>query len=114
MKKKRDFHIPGRGSENIYERELLSELETVKMAMETAYSNFSYVVEPELIDCCIYEIKAVSLRYKFILDKVKSLDAGAAKACMDIKDIKNIPAEDKMGENIKTMEKDKDMEEMIS
>lgn len=54
--------------------ELLRELEAAKNAMDTAYANLAYVVEPELIDCCIYELNAVQLRYKFILSQVKNID----------------------------------------
>ena len=55
-------------------QELLRELEAAKNAMDTAYANLSYVVEPELIDCCIYELNAVQLRYKFILSQVKDIE----------------------------------------
>ena len=55
--------------------ELLRELEATKNALDTAYANLSYVIEPELIDCCIYELNAVQLRYKFILSQVKNCEA---------------------------------------
>lgn len=55
-------------------QELLRELEAAKNAMDTAYANLSYVVEPDLIDCCIYELNAVQLRYKFILSQVKKVE----------------------------------------
>lgn len=60
---------------DLHREELLRELEATKNAMETAYANLSYVVEPELIDCCIYELNAVQLRYKFILSQVKDYEA---------------------------------------
>lgn len=53
-------------------RQLLEELRETKNALDTAYANLSYVVEPELIDCCIYELNAIQLRYKFILSQVKN------------------------------------------
>lgn len=53
-------------------KQLLEELRETKNAMDTAYANLSYVVEPELIDCCIYELNAIQLRYKFILSQVKN------------------------------------------
>ena len=53
-------------------RQLVEELRETKNAMDTAYANLSYVVEPELIDCCIYELNAIQLRYKFILSQVKN------------------------------------------
>ena len=37
---------------------LLQEIEKVKLEMETAYSNFQNVMDPDLIDCCIYESNA--------------------------------------------------------
>ena len=51
--------------------QLLEDLRETKNALDTAYANLSYVVEPELIDCCIYELNAIQLRYKFILSQVK-------------------------------------------
>lgn len=60
---------------NPQREELLRELEATKNALDTAYANLSYVVEPELIDCCIYELNAVQLRYKFILSQVKNCEA---------------------------------------
>ena len=59
---------------NNEERQLLLELKETKNALDTAYANLSYVVEPELIDCCIYELNAIQLRYKFILSQVKKVD----------------------------------------
>ncbi|MBQ2745565.1 MAG: YaaL family protein [Lachnospiraceae bacterium] len=58
-----------------HHEELLRELEATKNALDTAYANLSYVIEPELIDCCIYELNAVQLRYKFILSQVKNHEA---------------------------------------
>ena len=55
-------------------KQLLEELKETKTALDTAYANLSYVVEPELIDCCIYELNAIQLRYKFILSQVKKGD----------------------------------------
>ncbi|MBQ6814559.1 MAG: YaaL family protein [Lachnospiraceae bacterium] len=54
--------------------QLLRELEAAKTAMDTAYANLAYVVEPDLIDCCIYELNAIQLRYKFILTQVKNIE----------------------------------------
>lgn len=55
--------------------ELRQELQQTQDAMDRAYANLSYVIEPELIDCCIYELNAVQLRYKFILSQVKTVEA---------------------------------------
>lgn len=51
--------------------ELMRELKEVQESLERAYENFSYVIEPELIDCCIYELNAGQMRYKFLLKQMK-------------------------------------------
>lgn len=53
------------------ENPLLEELAQAKSALDTAYSNFENVTEPELIDCYIYELNAVQMKYRFLLRKVK-------------------------------------------
>ena len=51
--------------------ELKKELEEVQKSMDRAYQNLSYVVDPELIECCIYELNAGQMRYKFLLRQMK-------------------------------------------
>ncbi len=53
---------------------LLSEIKKTKLALESAYSNFENVIDPDLIDCYIYEVNAVQKRYKFLLRQAKELD----------------------------------------
>jgi len=53
---------------------LLKEINKTKLALEAAYSNFENVVDPDLIDCCIYEVNAVQKRYKFLLREAKAID----------------------------------------
>lgn len=55
---------------------LLKEINQTKLALESAYSNFENVVDPDLIDCYIYEVNAVQKRYKFLLRQAKELDSG--------------------------------------
>jgi len=57
--------------ELIKKEELKREIEDVKKALELADAKFSYALEPELIDSCIYELKAGQLRYKFLLKQMK-------------------------------------------
>lgn len=59
------------------------QLQKAKMALETAYSNFENAIEPDLIDCYIYEVNAIHQRYKFLLRKAKEL-AGPEDASMSI------------------------------
>lgn len=54
---------------------LLDEIKKTKLALESAYSNFENVVDPDLIDCYIYEVNAVQKRYKFLLKQAKELDS---------------------------------------
>lgn len=50
---------------------LINEINRTKIALEAAYSNFENVVDPDLIDSCIYEMNAVQNRYKFLLKQAK-------------------------------------------
>lgn len=52
---------------------LLLEISKAKLALESAYSNFENVVDPDLIDCYIYEVNAVQKRYKYLLKQAKQL-----------------------------------------
>lgn len=50
---------------------LMDEILQSKIALDTAYSNFQNVTEPDLIDCYIYEVKAAQTRYKYLLEQAK-------------------------------------------
>lgn len=56
---------------------LLAEIAKTKLALETAYSNFENVVDPDLIDCSIYEVNAIQQRYKYLLKQLKHEEAAA-------------------------------------
>lgn len=58
---------------------LLDDLRKAKSDLELAYSNFENVVDPDLIDSCIYQVNAVQLRYKFLLGRVKQIEDSYAK-----------------------------------
>lgn len=53
------------------QEELRKELIEVQKELERASMNFSYVVEPELIDSCIYELNAGQLKYQFLMKQMK-------------------------------------------
>ena len=55
-------------------QQLLEDIEKTKYALDCAYSNFENVVDPDLIDCSIYELKAVQMRYRFMLRQAELLD----------------------------------------
>lgn len=56
---------------------LLLELAKTKLELETAYSNFENVTDPDLIDCSIYEVNAIQQRYKYLLRQLKSDETDA-------------------------------------
>ena len=51
----------------------MQEIESLQQALETAHSNFENVCDPDLIDSYIYEINALSFRYKYLLRQVQSI-----------------------------------------
>ena len=54
------------------EKYLLEELIQTKNALEIANSNFENAVDPDLIDCCIYQVNSAQIKYKFLLEKAKA------------------------------------------
>ena len=54
-------------------KELLEELKRVKRQMENADYNFQNAMDPDLIDCYIFESNAAWKRYRFLLKQVKML-----------------------------------------
>lgn len=54
---------------------LKHELKQTKENLDLALHNLNYVIDPDLIDCCIYEVQAAQLRYKFLLREVKRTES---------------------------------------
>lgn len=52
--------------------ELIDEIERVKVQMDLAYHNFQSAMDPDLIDCYIYEGNAAWKKYRFLLRLAKS------------------------------------------
>lgn len=58
------------------EREILHyQIQRTQLALETAYSNFDNVLDPELIDSFIYEVNAIQQRYQYLIQQIKELDS---------------------------------------
>ncbi len=51
---------------------LIKEINKTKLALEAAYSQFEYVVDPDLIDSCIFELNAIQNRYKYLIKQAKA------------------------------------------
>lgn len=52
---------------------ILEDLEKTRFELESAYSGFDNVTDPDLIDCYIYEVNAIMKRYKYLLNQAASL-----------------------------------------
>ena len=74
------FHQSSNGSEDtdiIVDCQKMSiheELAQTRCALEIAYSNFDNVTDPDLIDCCIYEVNAVLKRYKYLIEQAAEMN----------------------------------------
>jgi hypothetical protein len=51
--------------------ELLEEIKRVKTQMDNSYENFQYAMDPDLIDCYIFESNAAWKKYRFLLRQAK-------------------------------------------
>lgn len=56
------------------EKNLLGEIQLAQNAMDSAFSNFQQVTEPDLIDCYIYMMNAATKRYKFLIERARSIN----------------------------------------
>ncbi len=56
------------------EQNLLGEIQLAQNAMDSAFSNFQQVTEPDLIDCYIYMMNAATKRYKFLIERARSMN----------------------------------------
>ena len=63
-----------RHHEPLENQELIDEIDRTRNTLESARNHFEQVVDPTLIDCYIYELKAAQLRYQFLLRRFKLLE----------------------------------------
>jgi hypothetical protein len=54
------------------EDEILKAIKNTELSLECAYTKFHNVTEPELIDSCIYEIKALQTKYNYLMGIAKT------------------------------------------
>ena len=59
--------------QNLEALNIYDEISRIKEVIDTAYSNFQYAVDPDLIDCYIYEVNAAWKKYQYLLKKAKDL-----------------------------------------
>ena len=53
---------------------ILKDIQKVKSELACAFSNFDNAIEPDLIDCYIYQLKSAQMRYKFLLNRAKQAE----------------------------------------
>lgn len=72
---KNNINAYNENSNRLSEEEiLLKNIKIAKKALDTAYSNFDVVTDPELIDSCIYEVKAMQLKYEYLINQAKQMN----------------------------------------
>lgn len=52
---------------------LLADIRKTQCELETAYSGFDNVTDPDLIDCYIYEVNSALKRYRFLLQQAQRM-----------------------------------------
>lgn len=58
---------------------LMNDLHQTAQDLRDAYHNLENVVDPDLIDCYIYEVNSVQMRYKFLLASIKRYEKNHIK-----------------------------------
>lgn len=53
---------------------LLKNIKIAKQALDNAYNNFDVVTDPDLIDSCIYEVKAIQMKYQYLINQAKEMN----------------------------------------
>ncbi len=55
--------------------QLKNEIEAVQQSLETANSHFENASDPDLIDSYIYEMNAISFRYRYLLRQIRAYES---------------------------------------
>lgn len=58
--------VQNRKAENAGGKEILLELDSVKQSLETVAAKFNYQNDPDLLEACIYEMKALNARFRYL------------------------------------------------
>lgn len=58
---------------SLRQKSLMDDIKKTRQALDTVYCNFQYVSDPDLIDCYIYEMNSVHLRYKYLMKQLQQL-----------------------------------------
>ena len=58
---------------------LLQDLKQTEHDLDAAYTKLGSVLEQDLIDCYIYEVQSLQMRYRFLLKRIKQIEDSYAK-----------------------------------
>lgn len=53
------------------EKSVLKEIEMVRLEMESAAARYEFLNDPDLVEACIYEMKALTARHRYLLREAK-------------------------------------------
>ena len=48
------------------QKDLLDAINKIRQDLDTVYQNYQYTSDPDLIDCYIYKMNSMNLRYKYL------------------------------------------------
>lgn len=63
---------------------LMNDLHQTAQDLQDAYRNLENVIDPDMIDCCIYELYSVQMRYKFLLASIKIIEDSYTKNPLEV------------------------------
>lgn len=63
--------INSQSIKSMSENELLALIDTTKRSWQTLNNNFNYITDSCEIDCCIYTLKALEMKYGLLLREAK-------------------------------------------
>ena len=72
------FFQPEKTNDNHYTL-LINDLHQTAQDLQDAYRNLENVIDPDLIDCYIYELNSVQMRYKFLLTSIRNYELRTQK-----------------------------------
>ncbi len=63
--------LTGKNETEQESQEILIGLKEVKQNLDMVYMNFEYATDAALIDCYIYELKSLQMKYEYLMQRAK-------------------------------------------
>ena len=83
--------------------DLKAELAAAQGDLQAAYNQFDLVVEPELVESCIYQINAIQARCNYLIRAIKEREPEATESALGATDSALAEEERRMQEQMKRM-----------